>query len=334
MTALTDTFTLSNGVEIPKIGFGTWQIPDGARGLRLGADALRVGYRHIDTARAYGNEASVGRAIRDSGIPRDDIFVTTKLPAEVKDHDEASARASRPTMAALDLDYVDLYLIHAPWPWTDMGSDHREGNIAVWKAMEEIYEAGARGRSASPTSRRRPRVAHGGARTSCRMPTRSAGSSATLKARRRTTARPTASSSRATRRWRPGAILDNAGRHSASPRNTARSVAQICIRYLLEKDVLPLPKTTHPVADRRERRRRLRDHRRRPRHSRRSRRHRGLTVGVDGPRGQRPASPRRRPAHANVGGPSGAGGAGLSAASPTRSRRAPSGRVRPRARTG
>src|ERR1700712_5338510 len=111
MPALTDTFTLSNGVVIPKIGFGTWQIPNGAPAYDSVTTALKDGYRHIDTARAYGNEASVGSAIRDSGIPREEIFVTTKLPAEVKNYDEAH-RSFEVTAGALDLDYIDLYLIH------------------------------------------------------------------------------------------------------------------------------------------------------------------------------------------------------------------------------
>ena len=91
MAALTDTFTLDNGNTIPKIGFGTWQIPDGAEAYDATAAALKAGYRHIDTARVYGNEASVGRAVRDSGIARDELFITTKLPAEVKDYDDAKA---------------------------------------------------------------------------------------------------------------------------------------------------------------------------------------------------------------------------------------------------
>jgi diketogulonate reductase-like aldo/keto reductase len=139
MSALTDTFALGNGVRIPQVGFGTWQIPDGPETYDSVRVALDAGYRHLDTAAAYGNEASVGRAVRDSGIPRDEIFITTKLKAEIKD--AAGARAAfEGSTAALDLGVIDLYLIHAPWPWSDMGSDHRAGNIEVWKVFEELYD--------------------------------------------------------------------------------------------------------------------------------------------------------------------------------------------------
>ena len=127
MTVLDERYTLSNGVQIPKIGFGTWQIPDGADAYDAVALALRQGYRHIDTARAYGNETSVGRAVRDSGIARGEIFVTSKLPAEVKTYDGALA-SFEATAAALDLGPLDLYLIHAPWPWNERGADYRAGN--------------------------------------------------------------------------------------------------------------------------------------------------------------------------------------------------------------
>lgn len=139
MNALTTTTTLANGVEIPTLGFGTWQVPDGPETYDAVAEALRVGYRHIDTARAYGNEASVARAIADSGIPSEEIFVTTKIPAQLKTYDEAveSIRLSLERLGR-----IDLLLIHAPWPWDAIGSDHTEGNAEVWRAMEEAYERG------------------------------------------------------------------------------------------------------------------------------------------------------------------------------------------------
>ena len=104
-------------------------------------NALKVGYRHVDTAKAYGNEADVGRAVRDSGIPRDQVFVTSKLPAQSKTYDEAMADFDS-TFKKLDIDYVDLYLVHAPWPWNQIGKDCDEGNIEVWRAMQDIYASG------------------------------------------------------------------------------------------------------------------------------------------------------------------------------------------------
>lgn len=141
MSVLTETYKLSNGVEIPKVGFGTWQIPNGDPAYNSVAVALKNGYRHIDTAKAYGNEKSVGQAIRDSGIDRKEIFVTSKLPAQIKTHDGA-LQAFNQTMADLDIDYLDLYIIHAPWPWNEIGKNCDQGNLDVWQAMEEIYASG------------------------------------------------------------------------------------------------------------------------------------------------------------------------------------------------
>jgi len=137
MSVLTETYTLSNGNQIPKIGFGTWLLKEGDECYNAVADALRIGYRHIDTARAYYNEASVGRAVRDSGIAREEIYVTSKLPAEAKDYDKALEEFET-TMGEIGLDYLDLYLIHAPWPWDAVGQDCREENRQIWKAMEEF----------------------------------------------------------------------------------------------------------------------------------------------------------------------------------------------------
>lgn len=141
MRILTDTYTLNTGATIPKIGFGTWQIPNGDEAYNATLFALQSGYRHIDTARVYGNEESVGKAIRDSGIAREEIFLTTKLPAEVKNYEEALNKFET-SIQTLGVDYVDLYLIHAPWPWSDRGGDYTEGNIAAWKALEEIHASG------------------------------------------------------------------------------------------------------------------------------------------------------------------------------------------------
>ena len=132
---------LNDGNEMPLLGLGVWQVKEGDETYNSVRWALELGYRHIDTAQAYGNEESVGRAVKDSGIDRDEIFLTTKCPAEVKDAGGARRAFERST-AALDLGAVDLYLIHAPWPWDAMGTDHRAGNIEVWKVFEELYDQG------------------------------------------------------------------------------------------------------------------------------------------------------------------------------------------------
>ena len=136
-----EMYRLSNDVKIPKVGFGTWQIPNGADTYDAVAKALNAGYRHIDTAEGYRNEESVGKAIKDSGIPREEIFITTKLESHIKEFDQTLA-AFYASIKALGVDYIDLFLIHAPWPWSNMGQDCSEGNVQAFKAMEKLYYEG------------------------------------------------------------------------------------------------------------------------------------------------------------------------------------------------
>lgn len=140
MTKLTDTFDIYNGVKIPKVAFGTWQIPAN-QARKAVNDAIETGYRHIDTALVYGNEVEVGQGIKDSGVKRENLFVTSKLPAETKSYKGALADFET-TMKNLDLDYLDLYLVHAPWPWGEIGANYDKENLEVWRAMEEIYKSG------------------------------------------------------------------------------------------------------------------------------------------------------------------------------------------------
>ena len=134
-------YELYNGVKIPKVGFGTWQVKDGEEAYDSTLWAIEAGYRHIDTAHAYGNEESVGRAIKDSGLPREELFITTKLPSHIKTFD-GTKEYFRESLTSLGLDYLDLYLIHAPWPWSNIGEDCTEGNIEAWRAMVELYNEG------------------------------------------------------------------------------------------------------------------------------------------------------------------------------------------------
>lgn len=133
-------YELSNGMKIPKVGFGTWQTPDGDVAETSVLQALEAGYRHIDTAAAYGNEESVGRAIKKSGINREELFITTKLWNNNHSYEKAKAAIDE-SLTKLGLDYLDLYLIHWPNP-VDIRENHIEANAESWRAMEEAVEAG------------------------------------------------------------------------------------------------------------------------------------------------------------------------------------------------
>src|SRR3954452_8585674 len=137
-----ETFTLANGVAIPKLGFGTWMIDD-REVAGLVQQALALGYRHVDTAQAYANERGVGEGLRASGIRRSELFVTTKLAAECKTYAEAKDRIDG-SLTALGMDQIDLMLIHSPQPWSEFreGAHFHEGNLEAWRALEEAYGAG------------------------------------------------------------------------------------------------------------------------------------------------------------------------------------------------
>ena len=136
------SYTLNNGVSIPVLGFGTWKAENGEVAYQAVLEALKVGYRHIDTAAIYKNEESVGRAIRDNGLPRQEIFVTTKLWNTNHSYDEAR-QAFEESMEKLGLDYLDLYLIHWPNPKPLRENDEwKTRNAEIWRAMEDLYQEG------------------------------------------------------------------------------------------------------------------------------------------------------------------------------------------------
>ena len=139
---LNETYTLSNSVKIPKLGLGTWMLTD-SEAAQAVRDAVAMGYRHIDTAQAYGNEAGVGEGIRTCGISRDELFVTSKVAAENKSYDSA-AQSIDETLRKTGLDYIDMMIIHSPQPWAEFRGEKRcfEENREVWRALEDAYKAG------------------------------------------------------------------------------------------------------------------------------------------------------------------------------------------------
>lgn len=139
---MNEFFELSNGLKIPKVGLGTWLI-DNDKVEEVVECALEVGYRHIDTAQAYGNEEGVGKAIRKSNIARQDLFITSKIAAEAKTYQEAYDSINE-TLNKMGLDYLDLMIIHSPQPWQEFRDDNRyfKENKEVWKALETAYQEG------------------------------------------------------------------------------------------------------------------------------------------------------------------------------------------------
>ena len=137
------SIVLNNGVKIPQLGLGTWLIDDNEAADVVKA-AVKIGYRHIDTAQAYGNERGVGEGVRTCGILREELFVVSKVAAEHKTYEEAMAGINE-TLEKMGLDYLDMMIIHSPQPWAKVNqSEDRyvEGNRAAWKALEDAYTAG------------------------------------------------------------------------------------------------------------------------------------------------------------------------------------------------
>lgn len=138
-----ETYTLNNGKKIQKLGLGTWFIDDdkAAEAVR---EAVKLGYRNFDTAQAYGNERGVGEGIRTCGVPREELFVGSKVAAECKSY-ESAAKSIDETLEKMGLDYLDMMIIHSPQPWAEVNqSDNRyyKENKEVWRALEDAYRAG------------------------------------------------------------------------------------------------------------------------------------------------------------------------------------------------
>ncbi|MDR2177794.1 MAG: aldo/keto reductase [Treponema sp.] len=242
-TSLSDGFTLNNGVKIPCIGFGTWQAPDGDVAVSSVKAALKAGYRHIDTAAIYGNEESVGRAIRESGVPREEIFLTTKLWNTEHGY-ESALRSFEESAKKLGTGYVDLYLIHWPNP-AKFRANWQEANAGTWKAFEELYKAGKiraigvsnfHERHIEPllkTASIAPQVNQIRLCPGCTQ-------DAVVNYCR--------SKNILLEAYSPLGVgkIFNAPEMKAFAEKYSRSVAQVCIRWSLQRGYLPLPKSVNP----------------------------------------------------------------------------------------
>lgn len=138
-----EVITLNNGVKIPQLGLGTWFISNDKVADAV-KSAVKIGYRHIDTAQVYGNERGVGQGVRECGIARDELFVVSKVAAECKTYKETVASIDK-SLSRMGLNYLDMMIIHSPQPWAEVNqSDNRyeEGNREAWKALEDALKEG------------------------------------------------------------------------------------------------------------------------------------------------------------------------------------------------
>ena len=244
MRSQMDTYKLPNGVTIPCLGFGTWQTPDGETAVQSVRCAIDAGYTHIDTAQAYGNEESVGKAIRLSGVPRKELFITTKLWNANHSYD-LTLRSFDESMNKLGLDYLDLFLIH--WPNPIAFRDRwQEANAESWKAMEELVEAGRI--RAIGISNFRPHHMDALLKTAKIAPQVNQ-----IRLCPGDTQDETVAYCRAHQMvieaYSPlgtGRIFDVA-EMQALAKKYGRSVAQICILWSLQRGYLPLPKSVTPA---------------------------------------------------------------------------------------
>ncbi|MBQ3816191.1 MAG: aldo/keto reductase [Clostridia bacterium] len=243
MKNLTDTYTLSNGVRIPVVGFGTWQSPDGEITRNAVRVALESGYRHIDTAAAYGNEDSVGAGIRLSGVRREEIFLTTKHWITDRGYEKTIA-ACEESLRRLGTDYVDLYLIH--WPCVEkISADWAEINLSTWRGFEKLYRDGkvrAVGVSNFLEKQLAPLIEAAEVKPMVNQ----------IEFHPGYTQPETAAYSREhgmlVEAWSPlgcGTVLGDPVVNAIAEAH-GKTAAHVCIRYAMQKNALPLPKSVTP----------------------------------------------------------------------------------------
>lgn len=247
MRILQETFALANGVHIPKIGLGTWQMtPEQAHFFVK--FALQNGYRHIDTAVGYDNHTGVGEAVKDSGLDREAVFITTKIPAAVKDY-QGAVEAIDQSLRELQVDYLDLILIHAPRPWNEMRAEKIKNhyypeNAEVWRAMEAAYAAGKL-KAIGVSNFSIDDLEHLFEKCTIKPMVNQVKyhightDQALLDFCRAQQVLVEGYSPIAT-----GGLLGDAQIQAVAAKYH-KSIPQICIRYLLEKAILPLPKSVH-----------------------------------------------------------------------------------------
>jgi diketogulonate reductase-like aldo/keto reductase len=242
-TSKTECFTLANGVNVPCVGYGTWQTPDGEVTSDCVRAALELGYRHIDTAFAYGNEKSVGEGIRRSGVARSEIFVTTKHWVTERGYAK-TIKAVETSLDLLGLDYVDLYLIH--WPCVKkLSPDWKEINADTWRAMETMYRDGkirAIGVSNFFPEHLDALIAMSEIKPMVNQLEFHPGYT------QMENIRYSQSCGLLAEAWSPlgsGAVLADPTLNAIAAKY-GKTAAQLCVRFALQCDVLPLPKSTKP----------------------------------------------------------------------------------------